>query len=62
MIKKVYDLNVPLNIHANGDGAIDAFFEAHLSAANGDLTKDRNITMIHAQFSRKDQLSKFKEI
>ncbi|WP_252856591.1 amidohydrolase [Photobacterium kishitanii] len=61
MIKKVYDLNVPLNIHANGDGAIDAFFEAHLSAANGDLTKDRNITMIHAQFSRKDQLSKFKE-
>lgn len=61
MVKKVYDLDVPLNIHANGDGAIDAFFDAHQSAANDDLTKDRDITMIHAQFARKDQLTKFKE-
>ncbi|WP_297480476.1 amidohydrolase [uncultured Photobacterium sp.] len=61
MVKKVYDLNVPLNLHANGDGAIDVFFEAHQFAANGDLTKNRNITMIHAQFSRKEQLNKFKE-
>ncbi|WP_197432883.1 amidohydrolase [Photobacterium aquimaris] len=61
MVKKVYDLNVPLNLHANGDGAIDAFFEAHQSVAKDDLTKDRDITMIHAQFARKDQLSKFKQ-
>ncbi|WP_205067994.1 amidohydrolase [Photobacterium phosphoreum] len=61
MVKKVYDLNVPLNLHANGDGAIDAFFDAHQSAAEGDLNKDRDITMIHAQFARKDQLSKFIE-
>jgi predicted amidohydrolase YtcJ len=59
MVKKVYDLNVPLNLHANGDGAIDAFFTAHEFAAAGDLSKDRNVTMIHAQFTRKDQIPKY---
>ena len=29
MVKRVYDLGVPLNLHANGDAAIDAFFTAH---------------------------------
>jgi hypothetical protein len=61
MVKKVYDLGVPLNLHANGDGAIDAFFEAHEFAAAGDLSKERNITMIHAQFTRKDQFAKYLE-
>lgn len=59
MVKKVYDLGVPLNLHANGDGAIDAFFAAHEFAAAGDLSKDRHITMIHAQFTRKDQIPKY---
>jgi predicted amidohydrolase YtcJ len=59
MVKKVYDLGVPLNLHANGDGAIDAFLKAHEFAAAGDLTKDRNVTMIHAQFTRKDQIPKY---
>ena len=40
-VKKVYDLGVPLNLHANGDGAIDAFLRAHEFAAAGDLTRDR---------------------
>ena len=61
MVKKVYDLGVPLNLHANGDGAIDAFFKAHELAAAGDLTKDRHVTMIHAQFTRKDQIPKYVE-
>jgi predicted amidohydrolase YtcJ len=61
MVKKVYDLGVPLNLHANGDGAIDAFLKAHEFAAAGDLTKDRNVTMIHAQFTRKDQIPKYVE-
>ena len=56
MVKKVYDLGVPLNLHANGDGAIDAFFKAHEFAAADDLSKNRNVTMIHAQFTRKDQI------
>lgn len=61
MVKRVYDLGVPLNLHANGDGAIDAFLKAHEFAAADDLTKDRNVTMIHAQFTRKDQIPKYVE-
>jgi predicted amidohydrolase YtcJ len=61
MVKKVYTLGVPLNLHANGDGAIDTFLRAHEYAAAGDLGKERNITMIHAQFTRKEQLDKYVE-
>jgi predicted amidohydrolase YtcJ len=60
-VHAVYDLGVPLNLHANGDAAIDAFFAAHEKVAAGDLGKDRNVTMIHAQFARPDQLDKFVE-
>lgn len=56
MIAKVYGMGVPLFLHANGDAGIDAFFKAHEFAAAGDLTKDRHVTMIHAQFTRKDQI------
>ena len=56
MVKTVYDMGVPLYLHANGDGAIDAFFKAHEFAAAGDLSRDRDVTMIHAQFTRKDQI------
>ena len=38
-VKTVYDMGVPLNLHANGDGAIDAFLRAHESAAAGDLSQ-----------------------
>lgn len=58
-VKAVYDMGVPLNLHANGDGAIDAFLRAHESAAAGDLNRERNVTMIHSQFVRKDQLDKY---
>lgn len=59
MVKKVYDLGMPLNLHANGDGAVDAFFKAHEFAAAGDLARNRHVTMIHAQFTRKDQIPKY---
>ena len=59
MVKRVYDLGVPLNLHANGDAAIDTFFKAHELAATGDLTRNRNVTMIHSQFTRKDQIPKY---
>jgi predicted amidohydrolase YtcJ len=58
MVKRVYDLGVPLNLHANGDAAIDVFLRAHELAAAGDLTRDRRVTLIHAQFIRPDQLEK----
>jgi predicted amidohydrolase YtcJ len=58
MVKRVYDLGVPLNLHANGDAAIDVFLQAHEFAAANDLTRDRHVTLIHAQFIRPDQLDK----
>ena len=61
MVKKVYDMGVPLNLHANGDAAIDTFIEAHELAAADDLTQDRRVTMIHSQFTRKDQIPKYVE-
>ena len=57
--KKVYDLNVPLNYHANGDAAIDMLLKAHETIADDDLGKDRKVTIIHAQFTRKDQIAKY---
>ena len=59
MLKKVYDLNVPLNYHANGDAAIDMLLKAHETIADDDLGKDRKVTIIHAQFTRKDQIAKY---
>ena len=56
MVKKVYDMDVPLNLHANGDAAVDTFIAAHELAAADDPTKDRRVTMIHAQFTRADQI------
>jgi predicted amidohydrolase YtcJ len=47
--------------HANGDGAIDSLITAHEFAAAGDPTRYRNVTAIHAQFTRKDQIPKFVE-
>ena len=58
--KKVYDLGLPLNVHANGDAAIDMLLRAHEYAAAGDLSKDRHVTVIHSQFVRADQLAKYK--
>ena len=59
MVKKVYDLGLPLNIHANGDAAIDMFLRAHEYAAADDPAKERHTTVIHSQFVRPDQLDKY---
>ncbi|MCS0540251.1 amidohydrolase [Aeromonas veronii] len=59
VVKRVYDLGLPLNLHANGDAAIDQFLAAHEFAAAGSLDKDRRTTVIHSQFVRKDQLDKY---
>ena len=58
-LKKVYELDVPVTFHANGDAALDALLEAHAFATAGLPPKARNVTAIHAQFLRKDQLAKF---
>lgn len=59
MVKRVYDLNLPLNLHCNGDAAIDSFLEAYEFARAGDYTRPWNVTTIHSQFLRKDQIQKF---
>lgn len=61
LMKKVYDWGVPLIIHTNGDGAIDMFLEAYEKIRNGDFSKPWNVTTIHTQFLRKDQIPKFVE-
>jgi hypothetical protein len=58
-VRKIYDLGLPLNIHANGDAAIDMVLRAHEYAAAGDLSKQRHVTVIHSQFVRPDQLDKY---
>jgi predicted amidohydrolase YtcJ len=58
-LKKVYGLGVPVLFHVNGDAAIDALIKAHEFAAADDPTKYRNVTAIHAQFTRKDQIPLF---
>jgi len=57
--KQVYDLGLPLNVHANGDAAIDLLLRAHEHAAAGSLDKDRRTTIIHSQFVRPDQLDRY---
>jgi hypothetical protein len=48
-VKGVHDLGVPLNLHANGDAAIDTFLKIHEKVAADDLGRDRHVTLIHAQ-------------
>jgi predicted amidohydrolase YtcJ len=59
MVKRVYEMNVPLLLHCNGDASIDAFMKAYEFARAGDYSKPWNVTTIHSQFMRKDQMEKF---
>jgi hypothetical protein len=59
MVKKVFNMQVPLILHCNGDGAIDAFLTSYEYARDGNYDKPWNVTSIHSQFMRKDQMPKF---
>ena len=53
-----------LFIHCNGDATVDMIISAHENACkklNQPLDKDRRTIIIHAQFSRPDQLATFKK-
>jgi predicted amidohydrolase YtcJ len=59
MVKKVYDMNVPLILHCNGDAAIDGFLTAYEFARDGDYSRPWNVTTIHTQFMRRDHIPNF---
>lgn len=59
MVKKVYEMRVPLNVHCNGDASIDAFLESYQKARQGDYSQPWNVTTIHTQFMRKEHIAKF---
>ncbi len=59
LVKQVYDMNVPLIVHTNGDATIDMFLTAYESARAGDFSRPWNVTTIHTQFMRKDHIAKF---
>lgn len=59
MVKKVYDMQVPLLVHVNGDAAIDSLLKAYELARAGDYSRPWNVTTIHTQFLRKDQIPQF---
>lgn len=61
LLKRIYDMGLQSTFHANGDAAIDMCLKAHKFAAGNDLAKERRTIIIHAQFSRKDQLNQFLE-
>lgn len=54
-VKFIYDNNLQLIVHCNGDAAIDMLLDAHASNAK-DRKADLRTTIIHSQFVRKDQL------
>lgn len=59
--KQVYDLGLPLDVHANGDAAIDVALAAHEFAAGAEPSKERRTVMVHSQFVRRDQLQRYRE-
>jgi predicted amidohydrolase YtcJ len=59
LVKLVYGWKVPLIIHTNGDGTIDMFIKSYKAARGTDTTTPWNVTTIHTQFVRKDQLPFF---
>ena len=61
IVKKCYDAGLRMNMHANGDAAIDNAIKAHEFAAAGNPTRDRGTIIVHSQFVRKDQLQKYVE-
>ncbi|MCG2431592.1 amidohydrolase [Aequorivita xiaoshiensis] len=59
-----YEKDNQLFIHCNGDATVDMIITAHENACkvlNQPLDKDRRTIIIHAQFSRPDQLETFKK-
>lgn len=58
LIKMAYNNHAQVEIHANGDAAIDMLLSAHRAAG---APTGRRTTVIHSQFVRPDQLDRYVE-
>ncbi|MCJ8318711.1 MAG: amidohydrolase [Colwellia sp.] len=59
--KKMFAANIPLQIHTNGDAAIDMMIK---TVENAGITAkdDRRTVIVHSQFQRPDHLPKYVEL
>lgn len=60
-VSKLYEHNIPIIVHANGDAAADQLIAA-VEQAHAASPGDHRPVMIHAQTVRDDQLDRMKEI
>jgi predicted amidohydrolase YtcJ len=61
-VQRVHDMKVPLQVHANGDAAIDMMLAAVDKAEGGKPEPDWKVVLIHGQFARRDQLERMKSL
>ena len=62
LFEKAFQQNWQVEIHTNGDAAIDQLIRTMRPAAEKYGNDDRRIVMIHGQFLRKDQYADLKEL
>jgi predicted amidohydrolase YtcJ len=62
-MNKCYDNKVQVQMHGNGDAAIDFLLQTHLAAvgSGADPAADRRTVCIHCQFIRPDQITAFRK-
>jgi hypothetical protein len=62
LVDEAYQKGWPLQVHVNGDAAIDQLLEAVRPAQQKYGPGDRRLALIHGQFLRKDQIPVLKEL
>jgi predicted amidohydrolase YtcJ len=61
MFDRVHGLGLPMNVHCNGDAAIDLFLRCFERAWGDEVTGDHRTAIIHSQFVRRDQLERYRD-
>jgi predicted amidohydrolase YtcJ len=62
VMRTVYQMGYPIFMHCNGDATADMFIESQKKYFELVEAKEIRSVVIHAQFSRQDQLKRFKEL
>jgi len=58
LTKKLFDANIPMHIHTNGDGAIDMMIKT-VKKAGITAKDDRRTVIVHSQFQRPEHLDEY---